>query len=128
MVSVKQEQLSCFKAGIQRSVYTSGTNNISSSKDLRRRITLPIYFLIAFSFFDNDYFIPMFTRSRPVCRFSRGTLNGELIRCGKSKAELFLPGRTSRNERSIYKIKEKGLCFLHVINEIKSLTGPEKIS
>jgi predicted transcriptional regulator len=41
--------------------------------------------------------------------------------------ELSMSSRNSR-ERTIYKITEKGLRFLHVINEIKSLTGPENIS
>jgi predicted transcriptional regulator len=39
-----------------------------------------------------------------------------------------LQSRNSRNEKSTYKITQKGLRFLHVITEINSLTGPENIS
>lgn len=42
--------------------------------------------------------------------------------------ELPMQSRNSRNEKSIYKITQKGLRLLHVFNEINSLTGPEKIS
>jgi predicted transcriptional regulator len=42
--------------------------------------------------------------------------------------ESSLQSRNSRNEKSIYKITQKGVRFLHVINKINSLTGPEKIS
>jgi predicted transcriptional regulator len=41
--------------------------------------------------------------------------------------ELHLQSRT-HNKKSIYKITQKGLRFLHVVNEIKSLTSPENIS
>jgi predicted transcriptional regulator len=41
--------------------------------------------------------------------------------------ESSLQSRNSRNEKSIYKITQKGLRFLHVITEIKSLTGQENI-
>jgi predicted transcriptional regulator len=50
-----------------------------------------------------------------------------LIENGPLEA-LPLQNRNSRNEKSIYKIAQKGVRFLHVINEINSLTGPEKIS
>lgn len=38
-----------------------------------------------------------------------------------------LQSRNSRNEKSIYKITQKGIRFLHIFNEINSLTGAEKI-
>jgi predicted transcriptional regulator len=42
--------------------------------------------------------------------------------------EVSLQNRNSHNEKSIYKITQKGIRFLHVINEIKSLTCPVNIS